>query len=161
MWDHLNASFFGASGKFPINAIFTFHDTMSISPLQLPNITSAAVFVLSSVDHLNKQNFTAIKTDSKQNIRVSAKWIVLHKTISAIRYFFFTSQMRFLEKILHATNLAAAILNTETFSNLTGVLRLTSSYSIQDESIPIRLMINDQSIDYFFHGIIKSSYARN
>ena len=69
--------------------------------------------------------------------------------------------MRFLEKILHATNLAAAILNTETFSNLTGVLRLTSSYSIQDESIPIRLMINDQSIDYFFHGIIKSSYARN
>ena len=61
---------------------------MSISPLQLPNITSAAVFVLSSVDHLNKQNFTAIKTDSKQNIRVSAKWIVLYKTISAYSLFF-------------------------------------------------------------------------
>ena len=83
---------------------------MSISPLQLPNITSAAVFVLSSVDHLNKQNFTAIKTDSKQNIRVSAKWIVLHKTISAIRYFFFHFSDAFLGKNTSCDKLGSSYL---------------------------------------------------
>ena len=71
----------------------------------------------------------------------------------------FFPQMRILENVVHATNLAAAILNAKAYSNLTGLLRVAPFpfYPIQDdELIPIQLR-NDNSIEYYFHGkFIKS-----
>ncbi len=69
LWKQLDASINERGNEtLPIKAIITFHETIDmIHPSFLPNITSTAVFVISSTDTSNKiKNITAIERDSKQ-----------------------------------------------------------------------------------------------
>lgn len=91
LWNKVYNELKDVQDIFPVKAIFAFHETISAfsKPARLPSLTRVAIFVISSMDYLNKQDVVTLNTNEKnvQEIgKVSRRSIIEFQQMTYFQY---------------------------------------------------------------------------